>query len=303
VLLGACLTVALLSLWLHPWWVALASLMLVGALTALSYEAYTQGGYWIDFVAPVAAMLLYQHGSRLVARRRLRAAFGQYVSPEVMARVVRQGSDLGGEIRTVSVLVSDLRGFTTLCERFTPEQVTAAMNEYLTAMVERILAHRGMVSDFIGDGILAFYGAPLEDADHAWHAVETALEMQTALEGLNARWMREGKPSLSMGIVVNTGPAYAGTIGASRKKKYAVLGDTVNTAARIESLNRQLGTRILIGRPTLEAARARVVVKARDRVAVKGKAEPVEVFEVLGLADGAANQPDGVTPVEAKVWH
>ena len=288
VLAGTCLAVAALSLWLRPAWAALASLALVAGIAAASYEAYTRGGYWLDFIAPVAAMLAYQQGARAVARRRLRAAFGQYVSPEVMARVLRSGAALGGELREVSVLVSDLRGFTALCERLAPAQVTEAMNEYLTAMVDCILAHRGMVSDFIGDGILAFFGAPLDDPDHAWHAVQTALEMQAALEALNARWAREGKLPLAMGVAVNTGPAFAGTIGAPRKKKFAVLGDTVNTAARIEGLNRQLGTRILAGRATVLAVGDRLAATSRDRVSVKGKAEPIEVFEVHGLVQGEA---------------
>jgi adenylate cyclase len=287
-LFGTCLAVAALSLWLRPAWAALASLALVAGIAAVSYEAYRRGGYWLDFVAPAAAMLAYQQGARVVARRRLRSAFGQYVSPEVMARVLRSGAALGGELREVSVLVSDLRGFTTLCERLAPAEVTEAMNEYLTAMVDRILAHRGMVSDFIGDGILAFFGAPLDDPDHAWHAVQTALEMQAALEALNARWAREGKLPLAMGVAVNTGPAFAGTIGAPRKKKFALLGDTVNTAARIEGLNRQLETRILAGPATVLAVGDRIVATPRGRLPVKGKAEPIEVFEVHGLAAGPA---------------
>jgi adenylate cyclase len=284
VLLGTCLAVAALSLWLRPVWATLASLALVAGVAVASFEAYRRGGYWLDFVAPVAAMLVYQQGARVVRRRRLRAAFGQYVSPEVMSRVLRSGAALGGELREVSVLVSDLRGFTALCERMSPAEVTEAMNEYLTAMIDRILAHRGMVSDFIGDGILAFFGAPLDDPEHAWHAVQTAVEMQAALDALNARWAPAGKLPLAMGVAVNTGPAFAGTIGAPRKKKFAVLGDTVNTAARIEGLNRQLDTRILAGRATILAVGDRVLATSRDTVAVKGKAEPIEVFEVHGLA-------------------
>lgn len=290
VLAGTCLAVAALSLWLRPAWAMLATLALVAGVAVASFEAYRRGGYWLDVVAPIAAMLAYRQGARVLARRRLRAAFGQYVSPEVMSRVLRSGPALGGEMREVSVLVSDLRGFTALCERMAPAEVTEAMNEYLTAMVDRILAHRGMVSDFIGDGILAFFGAPLDDPDHAWHAVQTAVEMQAALAALNARWAAAGKPPLAMGVAVNTGPAFAGTIGAPRKKKFAVLGDTVNTAARIEGLNRQLDTRILAGRATILAVGARVDATSRDTVAVKGKAEPIEVFEVHGLIQGLAQK-------------
>lgn len=299
VLVGACLAVALAPLWLRPLWATLVSLALVAGIVAVSFEAYRRGGYWLDFVAPVAAMLVYQQAARVVARRRLRAAFGQYVSPEVMGRVLREGSALGGEMREVTVLVSDLRGFTTLCERLAPVQVTDAMNEYLTAMVDRILNRRGMVSDFIGDGIMAFFGAPLDDPDHAWHAVQAAVEMQAALEALNARWATQGKMALAMGIALNTGVAYAGTIGAPRKKKFAVLGDTVNTAARIEGLNRPFGTRILAGRATVDAVRGRAEFTRRDAVPLKGKAEPVEIFEITGLTPAPARELAG-RPAEVK---
>jgi adenylate cyclase len=283
VLVGACLLVSLLSLWLRPLWVALASLALIAGFVAVSYEAYTQGGYWLDFVAPVMGMLLYFRGSRFIARRRLRAAFGQYVSPEVMDRVLREGTGLGGEVRTVSVLMSDLRGFTTLSERLPPDRISETMNEYFTEMVDVIMGHRGIVQDFIGDGILAVYGAPLDDPDHAWHAVTTALEMQTALRRLNDRWQATGRPALAMGVAVHTGEVFAGNVGSPKRKKYSVMGDTVNTTSRIEGLNRELSTAILISGAALAVVKDRVLVKDRGSVMVKGKTQPVELFELLGV--------------------
>ena len=285
VLIGACLMVSLLSLWLRPLWVALASLVLIAGFVALSYEAYTQGGYWLDFVAPLVGMLAYIEGSRLIARRRLRAAFGQYVSSEVMDRVLREGAGLGGVVRTVSVLMSDLRGFTTLSERLPPDQISEMMNEYFTAMVDVIMAHRGIVQDFIGDGILAAYGAPLDDPDHAWHAVTTALDMQAVLRRLNDRWGADGRPTLAMGVAVHTGQVFAGNVGSPRRKKYAVMGDTVNTTSRIEGLNRELSTAILISGATLAVVKERVLVKDRGAISVKGRTQPVEVFELVGLAE------------------
>ena len=285
VLIGACLWVSLLSLWLRPLWVALSSLLLIAGFAAVSYEAYTEGGYWLDFVAPIVGMLAYMEGSRLVARRRLRAAFGQYVSPEVMDRVLREGTGFGGEVRTVSVLMSDLRGFTTLSERLPPDRISEMMNEYFTAMVDVIMRHRGIVQDFIGDGILAVYGAPVGDPDHAWHAVTTALDMQAALGRLNERWHGEGRPTLAMGVAVHTGEAFAGNVGSPRRKKYAVMGDTVNTASRIEGLNRDLSTSILISGATLAQVKDRVVVKDRGAILVKGRSQPVEVFELVGVVE------------------
>jgi adenylate cyclase len=287
VLTGACLLVSLLSQWLRPLWVALVSAALIAGFIVVSYEAYSRGGYWLDFVAPLVGMMAYLRGSRFLARRRLRAAFGQYVSPEVMDRVLREGSELGGEVRTMSVLMSDLRGFTTLSERLAPRQISEIMNEYFTAMVEVILRHRGIVNDFIGDGILAIYGAPLDDPEHAWHAVTTAIEMHAALQRLNEKWQAEARLPLAMGVAVHTGEAFAGNVGSPRQKKYTVLGDTVNTVARIEGLNRELSTTILISGATLAAVKDRVVVQSRGAVAVKGRAQPVELFELLGAADAA----------------
>src|SRR5262249_36507174 len=148
--------------------------------------------------------------------------------------------------------------------------------------VEVILRHRGMVNDFIGDGILAIFGAPVDDPDHAWHAVQTALGMQEGLARLNEKWAKEGRPPLAMGVAVNTGEAFVGNMGSARKKKYSVLGDTVNTVSRIEGLNRDLGTGILISSGTLAIVKDRVRVQDRGEVKLKGKTQAVAIWELLG---------------------
>ena len=284
-LTAVCVSISVLSLWLRPAWLALVGLALVAGLVAASYEAYTRGGYWLDFLAPLLGTLAYLQGAHWVRRRRLRSAFGQYVSPQVMDQVLRTGASLGGEVRRVTVLLSDLRGFTTISEHLPPETVSEMMNEYFTAMVDVILAHRGLVQDFIGDAIMAIYGAPLDDPEHCWHAARTAVGMHAALAALNHRWEAEGRGPLAMGIAVHTGPAFAGTLGAPRKKKYAVLGDTVNLTSRMEGLNRDLGTGILISGAVLAVLRDRMVVRDRGSVAVKGRSEPVEIHELLSLEE------------------
>ncbi len=291
-LVGACLTVAVLSLWLRPVWLLLVCLGIVAGFATVSYEAYITGGYWLDFVAPFVGMRVYLQGSQLLARRRLRSAFGQFVSPEVVDRVLREGTALRGELRTVSVLMSDLRGFTALSERLPLDRVSEMLNQYFTELVEVSTARGGMVVDFIGDGMLAVFGAPMDDPDHAWHAVATALEMQAALERLNGRWRAEGRGPLAMGVAVHAGEVFAGNVGSPRRKKYAVLGDTVNTVSRMEGLNRDLGTAILISGATLAAVKDRVVVQDRGPVTVKGRTQPVELFELLGLRD-EAGAPSG----------
>ena len=280
-----CVSISVLSLWLRPLWLALVGLALVAGLVAASYEAYTRGGYWLDFLAPLIGMLVYLQGAHVLRRRRLRSAFGQYVSPEIMDRVLQTGTPLGGEVRRVTVLMSDLRGFTTMAERLAPEIVSEMMNEYFTVMVDVILAHRGLVQDFIGDAIMAVYGAPLDDAQHCWHAAHTAVAMHAALEGLNRRWEAQDRGPLAMGIAVHTGEAFAGTLGAPRKKKYAVLGDTVNTTSRMEGLNRDLGTGILISGAVLAVLKDRVVVRDRGSVTVKGRRQPIEIHELMSLTE------------------
>lgn len=281
---GACLVIALLSVWIHPRWLMLAGLCLIGVLAVASYTVYTRGGYWLDIGPALVGMLGYIEASSILRRRRLRTAFGAYASPDVMDAVLRAGTDLQGQLRTVTVLMSDLRGFTALCERTAPSQISAMMNEYLGAMVKPIMANRGIVIDFAGDGILAVYGAPADDPDHAWHAVRSAVRMQAALEQLNTCWQQSDGGSLSMGIAVHTGEVFAGTVGSSAKKKYAVLGDTVNTTARVEGLNRDLETAILITEATRVVVNDRIVVRDRGSMVLKGKAAPTRVFELLRLA-------------------
>jgi adenylate cyclase len=286
-LAAVCLASALLSLWLRPFWATVATFVVIALFAVASYEAYTRGGYWLDFVGPMAAMRTYLHWSGKLARRRVQRAFGQYVSPEIMQRVLREGADLGGDVRTVSVLMSDVRGFTTLSERMSPAEITETMNEYFTAMVEVVMARHGMVNDFIGDGLFAVFSAPVDDPEHAWHAVSTALAMQEALARLNRGWEARGAVTLAMGVAVNTGEVFAGNMGSSQRKKYAVMGDPVNTVARMEGLNRDLGTSILISGPTLAAVKGRVTVRDRGSVTVKGKTQPVEIFELLGASEAS----------------
>jgi adenylate cyclase len=283
-LVSVCVAVALLSLWLRPMWLTAAALVIVAISAMLSYEAYVRGGYWLDFVGPLVAMKLYIQGSKLLERRRIRSAFGQYVSVEVLDRVLRDGAGQGGEVRQVSVLMSDVRNFTTLAEGLPPARVSEIMNEYFAAMIDVIMRHQGMVSDFVGDGILAVFGAPVDDPEHAWHAVQAALGMQAALRQLNARAAAQDRPPLAMGVAVNSGEVFAGNIGSARKLKYAVMGDTVNTVARIEALNRDLGTEILIGAATLAEVGERVRVHDRGEVTVKGRARAVAIFELEALA-------------------
>jgi adenylate cyclase len=190
---------------------------------------------------------------------------------------------LEGDIRKVSVVMADLRGFTTFCERVPPGLMSRVLNEYLTAMIEVILGQQGRVQDFVGDGILGVFGAPGKDPDHAWHAALSALEMQVAIRQLGHRWEREVGTSFALGVAVHTGEVFAGAVGSPRQRKYAVVGDPVNTVARLEEVNRNLGTEIVMSGDALALVRERVDVHPRGSFAMRGRSRSVEVFELLGL--------------------
>lgn len=264
-----------------------------GATVALafpaSYLAFERGGYWVDFVLPVVATQLLGTVAAKLDARRFREAFGRYVSSDVAAQVLAQAPSLEGERREVSVLFSDLRGFTTISETMAPDKVAAHLTEYFDAMTAAIFRHRGMVNDFIGDAVMAIFGAPLADPDHALHAVKAAADMERALAGLNERWKAVGLPVLRMGIGVHTGEVFAGNVGGRARMKYTIVGDPVNVASRVEGLNKETGTTVLITEATRVLLGDRIDVRDCGAIPVKGRNEPVRVWELLAVrSDGGA---------------
>ena len=177
-------------------------------------------------------------------------------------------------------LFSDVRGFTAMSEKATPEAVVGQLNEYFSRMVQVVFDHRGTVDKFVGDMVMALFGAPLDDGDHAEHAVQTALAMTTALNELNAEWQSQGRPTLDIGIGINTGDMVAGNIGSDTIMSYTVIGDAVNLGARLESLNKDYGTRIIISEATRSRLKGRYDIHPLGDVVVKGKSKPVAIFEV-----------------------
>ena len=253
-----------------------------------AWLAFDRGGYWIDFLLPVLATCLMGFGTDALARRRMRDQFGRYFSRDLLERVIDDAPSLRGERRVVSVLFSDLRGYTTLSETMTPEAIAAHLNEYFDAMTTAICAHQGMVNDFIGDAVMAVFGVPpLADPEHALHAVQAAAAMDRALTDLNQRWTARGLPLLHMGIGIHTGSVFAGNVGGHDKIKYTVIGDPVNVGARVEGLNKELGTTILITAETYAVVGDRVQVKDRGPMHVKGRVVDVRVYEVLSVEGGA----------------
>lgn len=231
--------------------------------------------------------------------RYLRRAFSTYVSPELVAEIIKDHGrlKLGGEKRVVTVLFSDIRGFTTISEKLAPEKLVSLLNEYLSPMTSIVLSEGGMLDKYIGDAIMAVFNAPVEVRDHPKRACLAALRMRERLAELNKRWEDIGYPSLDIGVGINTGEAVVGNMGAELRFDYTAIGDTVNLASRLEGMNKLYGTAIIISENTYNEVRDGFVLREIDCVKVKGKGRPGRIYELvcekgaecdLGLLEGFA---------------
>lgn len=235
------------------------------------------------------------------AKRQFTELFGQYVPPELVDEMARNPGNysMDGRKAELTVLFSDVRGFTTISEGLQPDQLATLMNLYLGAMTEVIRHHRGTLDKYIGDAIMAFWGAPVADAEHARRAVASALEMQDALQVLNQDLLAKGWPELKIGVGVNTGTMTVGDMGSRVRKAYTVMGDAVNLGSRLEGITKQYGVGILVGEGTRDLVRKDFVFREIDLVKVKGKDKPVAIYEPLGV-EGAV--PEEVLDAN-KLWN
>jgi len=262
----------------------------------------TAGGYGVaDFLLfdrllidlspgfPVASLLLSFVGCELYRNlvseregRYLQRAFSSYVSPELVNELVKNPERLrlGGEKRTISVLFSDIRGFTTLSESLPPEQLVTILNRYLTPMTRIVMQEKGMLDKYIGDAIMAIFNAPLDIDRHADHACRGALAMIDELEALNGEFGREGLPRLAIGIGIHTGEAVVGNMGAENRFDYTAIGDTVNLASRLEGMTKLYGVSVIISEGTRLALQSPFHTRELDLVRVKGKSQPVAIHEL-----------------------
>lgn len=262
-----------------------------------SQQIFVGAGLPLSVVYPVLAIVLtyssisvHHYLTEEREKRKVRDAFGLYLNPHLASMVSKKPEllALGGEKRELTVLFSDIRGFTTISEALTPEALVDLLNIYLGAMTDLVFESDGTLDKYIGDAIMAFWGAPLPQTDHAVRACGTALKMITDLRSLNERLKQQGLPTLDIGIGINTGPMVVGNMGSARRLNYTLMGDNVNLGSRLEGLNKKYGSHIIASELTMAAVGNLFVARELDLVRVKGKLLPVRIYEIVGTRETGA---------------
>jgi class 3 adenylate cyclase/CHASE2 domain-containing sensor protein len=292
--LACALPVACLTSRLHPALGLGLAVVLSAVYLLVGGLLFNRAGIWLPVLQPLLTVaisytviavhnvLREQH-----ERRKVHRAFSSYVAPSVVRQVLRDPAmlRLGGQRRTMTVLFSDVAGFTSISEEATPEALVSILNQYFDAVTSVIFRHEGTLDKYQGDGVMAFWNAPADQADHAFRACCAALDAVAAVRtGLFPKWKAEGTPLLATRIGLNTGPMSVGNMGSSARMSYTVIGDAVNLAARLESANKQYGTSIMISESTLQQVEGKFVVRELDLLAVKGRAKPIRVYELVARA-------------------
>ncbi len=293
-------------------------ILVVGSFLCLAQWLFTIQRTWIAIFLPLATLaadyagvVSYRFFFEEREKRRVRRAFQQYLPPGVVNQLLQRPDllRLGGEEKNLTAMFCDIRNFTTLSEGLSPADLVTLLNEYLSEMTEVIFLHWGTLDKYIGDAIMAFWGAPYPQADHALRCCRAGLEMLQRLKKLQAGWEAEGRPKIDIGMGINTGPMLVGNMGSKVRFNFTIMGDNVNLASRLEGLNKQFGTRIIVSESTYQPVAERMVARELDLIRVKGKTRPVKVFELLGLdQDGdefrelVARFQDGLEAYRSRRW-
>ena len=280
-----------LLLFLTRWtYVGLASVVLItSAAIGGSYYGFLNHAYLFDitaFVSTIILLSLHAYGIKFVSeflqKQQIKKQFGTYLSPALVEKLQKNPEllVLGGESRELSIMFTDVRGFTTISEHYGEDVqgLTKIMNRYMTAMTKKILDNNGTLDKYIGDAQMAFWNAPIDDTQHAKHAVKTAIEMLGDLDAFNDEISKEGIPAFGMGLGINTGNVVVGNMGSEQRFDYTCLGDSVNLASRLEGQSKPYGVRIVLGQKTAELVRDEYSVTELDCIAVKGKNTGVKIF-------------------------
>ena len=304
VIAGSALLFSLLILRVNAIYGALLTVAFISTLFMASYHLFFQRGVWMplsyacnNVLVIYLSVTAYRYATEERDARRIRSMFSSYVTEKIVNELIRNPNlaKIGGEKREITILFSDIRDFTAISEIYRPEEVVAMLNEYLGEMTQIILSYEGTVNKFVGDMIVAFWGAPLPQENHADLAIQCAVAMSKRLEELQGTWREQGRPVLYAGIGINTGEVIVGNIGAEGKKmEYTAIGDNVNLGSRVEGLTRVYNTNIIITEFTLEKIRQPVQegkmpglsVNGLEKVVVKGRTQPVCLYEVLVVEEG-----------------
>jgi adenylate cyclase len=273
-------------------WIFGFALLLLLAYVISNYMVFRHLGINLDLLYPLLEIILVSTGINVYrflkeerARASLKKAFQSYVAPSVVEEIIKhpEGLRLGGERRELTIFFCDIRGFTTLSETLQPEEVVSILHGFLNPMSKIVIKHGGTIDKFMGDAIMALFGAPLQYPDHAHRACKTALEMQEVLKSLSQEWESQGRSSLKIGVGINTGVVSVGNMGSDTLFDYTAIGDNVNLASRLEGLNKAYHTEIILSDATAQALDQGFILRELDRVRVKGKKQAVAIFELLGL--------------------
>ncbi|MBL8935696.1 MAG: adenylate/guanylate cyclase domain-containing protein [Archangium sp.] len=267
------------------------------AWVAVSYVAFLEG-VQVAVAAPVAGLLVTSFGVVFLGylsvdreKLKMKSTFSRYLGEDVIEIALENPERLNkGEKRDMTVLFSDIRGFTTLSERMSPEALASFINEYLSPMTAIVFVEKGTLDKYIGDALMAFWNAPLDVPDHALRACRAAVKMLEKLDALKKTWRDQGLPELEIGVGVNTGPMVVGNMGSDVRVDYTVLGDAVNLGSRLEGTNKEYDTRIIISEFTWQHVKNDVVCRRLGAVRVKGKRLPVAIYELRGIGRPSASE-------------
>ena len=289
----ALVVISIIILALSRWvYVGLGvGVVLIASLVPVSWYLFSTYKILVDAIVPTAGVvlvMLHAYGVKFVSeflqKQQIKKQFGTYLSPAMVEKLQKNPEllRLGGERRELSIMFTDVRGFTTISEHYGDdvEGLTSIMNRYMTAMTAKIITNNGTLDKYIGDAQMAFWNAPLDDPDHALNAVKTGLEMLDDLDRFNQEISAEGIPPFGMGLGINTGSVVVGNMGSSQRFDYTCLGDSVNLASRLEGQSKGYGVRIILGPRTAEAVKATYPVVELDCIAVKGKTIGVKIYTV-----------------------
>jgi len=292
----------------HPFSGAFTALICLVVVAGIIYMAFLFWRVWLNVTFPFMFIVLdylvmtsYKYFIEEKKEREVRSAFQHYVAPTVVNQLLETVDELklGGEQRLLTALFADIRGFASISENMKPEDLVQFLNEFFTAMTETVLSYEGTVDKYMGDSILAFYGAPLEQPDHALRACKTAVEMLTRLKKLRLAWKVRDLPPINIGIGINSGEMIVGNMGSAQQFDYTIMGDHVNLASRLQGVNKQYGTSIAISQSTYQLIRSdSFIVRELDTVRVRGRKEAVTIYHLIGYGP-----PDQQTRAFLNTFH